>query len=845
MTSHIVYEGVQQHGEVADIENTLFGGQKLWFAHTVPQRKYILENARNNGAIIVDFDKDADVKLVDHARKNNAPGTHSYKYVEVSIRNGRRENLADHAVGIATRVSRPVGSTTTTPRQGRIPFTSEEDQQLWDWVKPYQESGGTWKGNEIYKQLEAVNPRHTYQSWRDRWIKKVQFQRRTTTPRTEEVEDEDEAQSPSEASEPQPSRSVQQRKRTRSDVDEIGQHETRVYCNTTEPGTRDRQYVRDSAQRPNDPATRQQPTHSKVKAIPRTEHSRSLVGKNPSVEASEFERDEDPQITTEGGMDHNSDVLHIRQALSIEKREQLYDLVPALSDMTAELFQEAWADLVIHQDWNELSPKQWQIYFEKIIVPDYCRRNKLSIAQIAPYLSQQPALADSTIPRKAAGSNARKITCGFCHEGTSATWHVHKQYELVCTECAIFLRVEGVPGPPIASAKVDHDLGSRIDSRISTDNRTPQPSMKSLLTPTKGSKLGNFVDPPDSPSQARNPEPNEARKRSSARVSQSQSTSQESQHGAREPSSMLEIVDNFLEEQELPQVTRNDNLAANLSPPSSSLESINHIIASKNRGPRSHLELEQFDTAPETIDDFDSALEEIPVDRGARSMKGKGRRLSTQALFEHLEDPLDVSYLDLPDPEGGWEEALGYMPDGASNHELDTEGNGDEAGSRTKGKGKARMNDNSRHDSVSEGLPLPSHSKQRAPNPVPKTTSTTSGPATSSWVTAQTAIHKDIHPTTLRPVLFKVLEATSFDVDAATRLLSIVLDQIPSKYKQGNIHRSHPEITIPNNIPGVWTSEDDNLLLSEHSADVNVVRQKHGEIVSDNRLRCLNVLLAR
>jgi hypothetical protein len=29
------------------------------------------------------------------------------------------------------------------------------------------------KGNEIYKQLEAINPRHTFQSWRDRYVKRL------------------------------------------------------------------------------------------------------------------------------------------------------------------------------------------------------------------------------------------------------------------------------------------------------------------------------------------------------------------------------------------------------------------------------------------------------------------------------------------------------------------------------------------------------------------------------------------------------------------------------------------------------------------------------------------------
>ena len=185
MASHIVYEGVARSRDANDDEQTLFAGQKLWFSHAIPQRKWLIENARLNGAVIVDRDADADVRLVDHAKKNNAPGTHSYRYVEQSIRNSALEDLAPHAVGASSYASRPVGSTITAPKSGRTSYTPEDDQYLWNWMMPFMDRGGAWKGNEIFKQLEATNPRHTFQSWRDRWIKYTQFQKRQVTERLE------------------------------------------------------------------------------------------------------------------------------------------------------------------------------------------------------------------------------------------------------------------------------------------------------------------------------------------------------------------------------------------------------------------------------------------------------------------------------------------------------------------------------------------------------------------------------------------------------------------------------------------------------------------------------------
>ena len=185
MAAVVVYEGVPNtQGETG----TLFQGRKVWFSATVPQRQWFVENVEANGGKVVPLEKQADILLVDHTRKNPAPGTHSYKYVEQSIRKGRLENLDDHVVGGTSRADRPVGSVTMAPKGGRNPYTEADDQFLWNWVKPLQEAGGAIAGNSIYQQLEAVNPKHTYQSWRDRWLKYVRHQKREITTRVHEVE---------------------------------------------------------------------------------------------------------------------------------------------------------------------------------------------------------------------------------------------------------------------------------------------------------------------------------------------------------------------------------------------------------------------------------------------------------------------------------------------------------------------------------------------------------------------------------------------------------------------------------------------------------------------------------
>ena len=188
MASGVTYEGIA-HQDLGDVgvsdapgsEHLLFSGLKLWFSHMVPQRKWFMENARMNGAEVMKLENSADIRLVDHTRKNQAPGTYSYRFIELSIRNSRLEDLNVHKVGSTSRVDRPVGGVVTGPKGTRRPFTEEDDQFLWDFITPFKNNGGQYKGNEIYKQVEMLRPSHTYQSWRDRYIKHVIYHNRTTS----------------------------------------------------------------------------------------------------------------------------------------------------------------------------------------------------------------------------------------------------------------------------------------------------------------------------------------------------------------------------------------------------------------------------------------------------------------------------------------------------------------------------------------------------------------------------------------------------------------------------------------------------------------------------------------
>lgn len=151
----------------------LLDGKSFFITQRVPMRSHYLNLVKANGGRVVRLELQADYIIADHARKDCPPTSLSYTFIEAAISDGALPEPDNHRAGPAPGVVREVGSTVVRPRGTRTPFTAQDDRDLWEWVQKAVAAGAAVKGLEIYKQLEVVNPRHTTQSWRDRYLKKL------------------------------------------------------------------------------------------------------------------------------------------------------------------------------------------------------------------------------------------------------------------------------------------------------------------------------------------------------------------------------------------------------------------------------------------------------------------------------------------------------------------------------------------------------------------------------------------------------------------------------------------------------------------------------------------------
>lgn len=152
MTEHarIVYNNVAKD---SDIQGQLFDGLKFWISQQCPMRSSFIDKVKSNGGQIVRLEKQADYLIVDHVRKNVPPGGISYEFIEQSIRKGERENPENYRAGPPEGTVRDIGSSISA-KNSRVPYTAEDDRQLYNWVKDHERKRGAISGNEIYKQLE-------------------------------------------------------------------------------------------------------------------------------------------------------------------------------------------------------------------------------------------------------------------------------------------------------------------------------------------------------------------------------------------------------------------------------------------------------------------------------------------------------------------------------------------------------------------------------------------------------------------------------------------------------------------------------------------------------------------
>ncbi|KXT14716.1 hypothetical protein AC579_6385 [Pseudocercospora musae] len=154
-------------------KGNVFEDLTFFLVQRLPQRAKFIADIEANGGKVVKTERLADYLIADHMRNDAPGGSYSFTFIEAAIRDGQLPNPGDHATGRRIGSVREIASTTIAAKGTRTPFTAEDDRQLWKWVQREKAAGGSVKGNEMYKRLEAANPRHTHQAWRDRYIKRL------------------------------------------------------------------------------------------------------------------------------------------------------------------------------------------------------------------------------------------------------------------------------------------------------------------------------------------------------------------------------------------------------------------------------------------------------------------------------------------------------------------------------------------------------------------------------------------------------------------------------------------------------------------------------------------------
>ena len=89
-----------------------------------------------------------------HNKADLGMNSHSWKYIQQSIRNGVLEDLEQYRVGPPAGTVRDIGSVIQPTKGSRTPFTVEDDRVLYDWVEGSEDQGSATGGNVIFKQLE-------------------------------------------------------------------------------------------------------------------------------------------------------------------------------------------------------------------------------------------------------------------------------------------------------------------------------------------------------------------------------------------------------------------------------------------------------------------------------------------------------------------------------------------------------------------------------------------------------------------------------------------------------------------------------------------------------------------
>lgn len=97
-------------------------------------------------------------------------GSYMWRWIDDSVKNGFLQDKDDYLIGRREGSERELVNARPT-KAGRTPFTPRDDLILTKYIMAEERMGSALSGNVIYKALETRHPQHTWQSWRDRWVK--------------------------------------------------------------------------------------------------------------------------------------------------------------------------------------------------------------------------------------------------------------------------------------------------------------------------------------------------------------------------------------------------------------------------------------------------------------------------------------------------------------------------------------------------------------------------------------------------------------------------------------------------------------------------------------------------
>lgn len=107
---------------------------------------------KNNGGTPVTLERNADVRIADHARKDAPPGSCSWKLIEDSVKYGALQLPDRYQIGPDPNIPRPAASGGLT-KNTRTPFSHADDAALAKWVlsKPNKR-----EGNAIFQDFALL-----------------------------------------------------------------------------------------------------------------------------------------------------------------------------------------------------------------------------------------------------------------------------------------------------------------------------------------------------------------------------------------------------------------------------------------------------------------------------------------------------------------------------------------------------------------------------------------------------------------------------------------------------------------------------------------------------------------